>query len=264
MPLRVRLGTRITRICPVLLASAVLACDPASTDDDGPLAVAGFSDDHDDAVESALVTAALPGGPSRAVALPAAGWLELEDSPIVPWCGATLVAPDVVVTAAWCVDGWHPSHLGVGFDALSDRRFAIDEVVIEADPEIAGEEALAALRLREPVRGLVPADLHDEHDGCGLTSVAPLYVVRGDARGRWLWSGCLEGDELEATKAPPNCHGDGGAGAFAEGGALVGVAIGPGSQRDEIGCANGHRIAAVAARPEFFDEALALSQPPTP
>lgn len=257
----VRVRHSIPPFASVLLCATVLACDQAPGDRSGQLDIAGFSDDDDEPETLELVTAALPDAPVRAVALPTAGWLELEDSPIVPWCSATLVAPDVIVTAAWCVDGWHPSHLSVGFDALPDRRFEIDEVVIEDNPAIAREDALAALRLATPVKGLVPADLRDEHDGCGITSVAPLYVLRDDPRGRWLWSSCLAGDELEASALPPNCHGDGGAGAFAEGGALVGVAIGPGAARDELGCTKGHRIAGVAARSEFFDAALALSKP---
>jgi hypothetical protein len=195
---------------------------------------------------------------ARTLQHPASGWIELESSPVLPWCGAVLVAPDVVVTSASCLDGYHHSFMDVGFGAVATRRYGIAEVEIQADVD-PREHALAALRLDEPVQGVQPVELDTARSrACGVQAVSYLFVVRGDAGSRWLWEGCLANGRLVATAGAPNCHGDLGAGAFMADGSLAGITI---DAWTEGGCAPGQILATVADNEAFFDLALDLSRP---
>lgn len=245
---------RVARCASLLiLVTPLLACDVASDDpvNDG----AGVRDDVEtiDAFASAPV----------AIAMPSAGWIELDSSPIVPWCGAVLVAPDVVVTTASCVVGWDKGFLRAGFGAQVEvaPRVAVAEVLVQKDADVP-EHALAALRLAEPVRGIDPvelamAPLHRRM--CGVQSVAYQYVLDGDPSTRWSWQGCVDTDAwLAAQTGAPNCHGDIGAAAFVPSGALLGVVV---DARTDGLCSREERIATVADNEAFFDAALDLSQP---
>lgn len=195
----------------------------------------------------------------REMQLPASAWMDHEDSPIMPWCGAVLVAPDVVVTAARCVEGWDKSYMNLGFGRIQSTVYPIAEIVLQRDIE-PREHALAALRLAEPVRGVDPVELAlPQGQVCNAQSVSFVYVLRGEESSRDVWSGCLNGGELRATAGAPNCHGDMGVGVFLPDGSLAGVAV---DAVSEGGCVPGHRIATVADNEAFFDLALELSQPP--
>jgi hypothetical protein len=144
-----------------------------------------------------------------------AGYLVLDDSPIEPWCGAVLVAPDVAMTSAAC---------GVGFaipNAGADLTIA-HTAVLESDPR------LAAVVLEEPVEGIEPASIAEvDRDLCEIDSVSYRYVYGDDVSDRWVWSGCLaaENDQLVPDDGGPNCHGDSGAPAFTKRGDLVGIVV---------------------------------------
>ena len=188
----------------------------------------------------------------------ASAWIDHADSPIMPWCGAVLVAPDVAVTAARCVEGWDKSWLDVGFGGIDSTVHEIAEIVVQRDVE-PREHALAALRLVEPVTGIEPAELALPHGQvCDVQTISFEYVLRGETSPRALWSGCLSGSDLRATSGRPNCHGDMGFGAFLPDGSLAGVAVDASS---DGGCVEGHRIATVIANEAFFDLALELSSP---
>jgi len=190
---------------------------------------------------------------------PASAWLDHAESPIMPWCGAVLVAPDVAVTAARCVDGWDKSYLDLGFGGIESTVYEIAEIVVQREVE-PREHALAAVRLAQPVRGVDPVELTlPRGEVCDVQSVSYVYVLRGEDSSRGVWSGCLSQGELRATRGSPNCHGDMGVGAFLADGSLAGVAIDAWS---EGGCVPGHRIATVADNEAFFDLALELSRPP--
>lgn len=248
----------------LLVGSAACYAGVEADDDVEPVA---FADDDD---EGRPADAILPAA-RRGAALPGAAWLDRADSPITPWCAAVLVAPDVVVTAARCIDSPSTSHLRVGFGDIATPAYAVAEIVLQddsTDPD--PDHGLAALRLAGPVQDIAPVDLALGREGmCDVSSVANRYVIRGDPSRRWLWHGCLADDALTAEVDPaaepdtdesdaPNCHGDMGAGAFAPDGALLGVAVDAWS---DGGCALGHRLASVAKNAAFFELAMDLSTP---
>jgi hypothetical protein len=213
----------------------------------------------DDAAGELAVAAQVDDPADRTMRHPAAAWLDHEDSPIMPWCGAVLVAPDVAVTAARCVEGWDRSYLGLGFGPTDSTVHEIAEIVVQREVE-PREHALAAVRLVDAVRDVDPVELAlPRAEVCDVQSVSYVYVLRGDHSSRGVWSGCLNANELRATAGTPNCHGDMGVGAFLPDGSLAGVAVDAWS---EGGCVPGHRIATVVDNEGFFDLALELSRPP--
>lgn len=245
---------------PHLLALSLLlvgsaACYAGVEPDDDIEPVAFAADDDDGRPADAILPAA-----RRGAALPGAAWLDRADSPITPWCAAVLVAPDVVVTGARCIDSPSTSHLRVGFGDIATPAYAVAEIVLQddsTDPD--PDHGLAALRLAGPVQDVAPVDLALGRDGlCDVSSVANRYVIRGDAGHRWLWRGCVVDDALEAEVDAPNCHGDMGAGAFTADGALLGIAVDAWS---DGGCALGHRLASVAKNAAFLELAMDLSAP---
>lgn len=245
--------------CRLPVLSLLLACSAAcyvgAEGNEGADPVP-FADDEDDARPADAVIPAA----RRGTALPGAAWLDRADSPITPWCAAVLVAPDVVVTAARCIDSPSTSHLRVGFGDIAAPAYAVAEIVLQDDStDPHPDHGLAALRLAGPVQGVAPVDLTLGREGmCDVSSVANRYVIRGDAGRRWLWRGCVVDDALEAEVDAPNCHGDMGAGAFTADGALLGVAVDAWS---DGGCALGHRLASVAKNAAFFERAMDLSTP---
>jgi len=246
---------RRTLISGLCFACASLACDPGETQEDLPTHVA---------VDGAQSEPA----PPRALPIAAAGWLDHEDSPITPWCGAVLVAPDVAVSAARCIEGWDAGWFTVGFgDTGGKKRYAIDDVLVQDDATDPAH-ALVALQLHTPVTGIDPVELDSElrtRPVCDVFGVAYLHVIRGDAGGRWIWSGCVDQDALQATSGVPNCHGDMGSGAFAaegKGGRLIGIAVDIGTEvTDDFGCAREHRLQSITDNAAFFERALDLSRP---
>lgn len=185
--------------------------------------------------------------------LPFAGWLDATISPIVPWCGVTLVAPDVALTAADCFDENIYGRVNAGFGALeSAAHEVVDVITLHGAPE------LAALVLDPPVRDIEPARSTTATQGCAFESISYTHVVRGTAEShRWSWFGCLapapQGLWLTPKHGEPNCHGELGAGAFDEHGKLVGISVAadPGPE-----CVKALLLAPTA---DVLDEALAAS-----
>lgn len=248
--------TRSPSTC--LLAFALLACD-VDSDDTSPSQPVRDRDEAPDGAAADAEVARVPVAPR----LVTAGWLELADSPIVPWCGAVLIAPDVAVTAARCVAGYDAGFFEVGFGQVSrdETKVAVERVLVQdaEDPE----QALAALQLAEPVRGITPVDLSavDQARICGVQSISYTYALVGETSPRWSWSGCMGVQEdgwLTARNGAPNCHGDMGAGAFLRDGDLVGVVV---DARSDGECVRDEKVATVADNAAFFDAALELSGP---
>lgn len=195
--------------------------------------------------------------------LAAAGWIELADSPIVPWCAAVLIAPDVAITHASCVAAYDAGFLRVGFGEVALAELVdVDAVELQEDAP-APELALAALALAEPVVGVDPVELaftSGRNTICGVRSISYTYVLAGEPSPRWSWSGCVGAREprwIEAHAGAPNCHGDLGAGAFLRDGSLLGVVV---DARSDGECVRDERIATVAANEAFFDRALERSR----
>ncbi|MBC8068995.1 MAG: hypothetical protein IAG13_11735 [Deltaproteobacteria bacterium] len=250
----------ICRASSTVLVSALLACDVAS---DGSSPSQPIADDHEEPSDAEREDAELDTVAPAATELVASGWLELADSPIVPWCGAVLVAPDVAITSARCVLGYDAGFLEVGFGQVgAAKTVGVERMEIQRDVE--PELALAALQLSAPVVGADPAELtHAEPRErlCGIRSISYTYALVGESSPRWSWAGCIDPREpswITAQVGAPNCHGDLGAGAFLPNGALLGVVV---DARSEGGCVLDERIATVSANESFIDAALELSRP---
>lgn len=250
---------RLTLLTLPLVSAMTLACDVESSDDVAPLRETPHTRPNDAAPADEAIDLDDPA--QRSTVLPGAVWIDYTESAITPWCAGVLVAPDVVITAARCIESPSAARFKVGVGDIESKRYDVAEIVLQddsTDPD--PDHALAALRLEIPVRGVEPVDLSmGREDVCDVTSVANLFVVRGDPGGRWLWRGCVEDGELTAQEgSAPNCHGDMGAGAFLQDGALLGIAVDAWS---DGGCAVGHRLAGVADNEKFFDRAMELSTP---
>jgi hypothetical protein len=188
----------------------------------------------------------------------AAGWVEHADGPVVPWCGAVLVAPDVAITTADCA-GSPEAYLSVGFGLVGSRRYGVERIEMQTDAQ-RDDIALAALVLDRPVDGVEPVALgRADRAVCGATSISYEFVLRGEPGERWSWSGCFTPGvraSLAATEGAPNCHGDMGAAVFDEHGALLGITVGAWS---DDGCVENALVATVDESERFFDRALELS-----
>ena len=192
--------------------------------------------------------------------LAASGRIENADSPISPWCDAVLVAPDVAVTMTHCIAGHYEELFTVSFgDPAAPRTANVAKILDDLDPE----DRFTALLLETPVIGIEPATLQaTPARRCGFDSVSHLHAdkrIEGNLASRWIWSGCLDRDELVARNGKPNCHGEEGSGVFADG-QLVGLTVGPGAFEPDVLCTTGVRVATVRDAEAFFDAALQASR----
>ena len=199
-------------------------------------------------------------GLKEAPPLGASGRIENADSPISPWCDAVLIAPDVAVTMTHCIAGHYEELFTVSFgDPAAPRTANVAKILDDLDPE----DRFTALLLETPVVGLEPATLQaTPARRCGFDAVSHLHAdkrIQGNFAGRWIWSGCLDRDELVARNGKPNCHGDEGSGVFVDG-ELVGLTLGPGAFEPDVLCTTGVRIATVRDAEAFFDAALEASR----
>lgn len=290
-----------TRLVAPVLAAAVFATGCAAGDDALDPAQARLVAPDPGGALVAPSMAASAGQPARGQHA-AAGFVAVSGSPILPWCTAVLIAPDVAVTAADCVQGVLEPDLrfGVGpTDAGSSDEDAPGVAVLEVLLHPRAHEAahaLAALRLAKAVDGVEPVMLAEASPaGCGYAAVSHRHHVQGEDGRRWIWRGCLEAT-LETTPeatadgaaAPtlwadagrPNCHGDVGSGIFAADGGetIVGVATAvptelgeaphddsereAGPEPAHTGCVDAVSIATVAANLQFFEGALTQSALP--
>lgn len=226
-------------------------------------------------------SAGLPEDPSQALATqepveaafahPTGGWLEHARSPLVPFCHAVLVAPDVVVTAARCADdGWDELSFGVGQSGSA----SVPVIDVVRHP-LAAEDprhGLIALLLEGPVTGVEPAELtQPDQAPCGVELPTYQIAQRGEEGARRIWTACGVDDEgqrggtLLAMEGYPNCHGDSGAGAFIAGdrdrviGWVTGAGfLGPQHPEHDV-CVTSVELATVEANRDFLDEAIARS-----
>lgn len=101
--------------------------------------------------------AVVGGGPEARY--PAVGYFMTGDSTdflIGPYCGATLIAPNLAVTAGHCVDRAPAHGVALGPDAL---RFAAKEVVVHPyfDTRDRFQHDMALVVLAQPATGIEPA-----------------------------------------------------------------------------------------------------------
>lgn len=208
------------------------------------------------------------------IAHPTGGWLEHERSPLVPFCHAVLIAPDVVVTSARCADdGWDELSFGIGESGGPSVRVvaAMRHPLAAEDPQ----HALIALTLEGPVTGVEPAQLMEASQApCGVELPTYQVALRGEEGARRIWTACGADDEragvLIAMEGYPNCHGDSGAGAFVPGardrviGWVTGAGfLGPQHPEHEV-CVTSVELATVEANRDFLEQARARSRVEAP
>lgn len=231
------------------------------------------------------------GEPGRLPALlpadsqPALGFLSVSNSLVVPWCAAVLVAPNVVVTAAHCVEDLWPSRVSFGLgrvtaDGAEGGMYQVRDFIFHPEHTKRGpwQRNLAALVLEQPVRGITPARLGDEAAPEGrLTSVTYEYALPGQAGARRVWGGQAQGANdpitLVPTEGEPNCHGDVGAGVIDAAGNVLGflssglAEAAPAHHRGGVydgvaGCYQSYKIAAVAQNRPFIDQSINRASAP--
>lgn len=209
--------------------------------------------------------------PQPTIAHPAGGWLEHARSPIVPFCQAVLIAPDVVVSASDCADeGWYELSFGVG----EPSGPSIPIVAATRHPLAAGDpaHALVALVLAHPVSSIAPARLEEPaRTPCGVELPTYRPTIRGEPGARDVWTACPadeaeSGSVLIAREGHPSCHGESGAGAFLSGAPddVIGWVTsagrdGPPHPEHEI-CVTSVGLATVGANRAWLDQALARSR----
>jgi hypothetical protein len=163
------------------------------------------------------------GPTTSAVRDPSAGYLLVRGSAVDPWCGAVLVDPRKVLTAARCVEDLAARSLSVGFGELkSGSIHPVQSIKLPLGYRIDGPafDDIAILELRDPVDDVPPAILSmSAVDSEWVSLVSYPFVIAGRAGDRRVFDGQADraGDEdLSAVfpGAETNCHGEAGAGLF--------------------------------------------------
>lgn len=203
----------------------------------------------------------------------AGGFLEHARSPLVPFCLGVLVARDVVVTSARCVDdGW--SELSFGIGAVGSATIPVDDAMLHPLAQEDAHHALVALVLARPVLSVAPAEgIVPREVPCGVEIPSYEVALRGASALRSVWTACgltQRRDVFIAMDGYPNCHGDSGAGVFdgerMDDGVIGWVTaaghLGPPHPIDDV-CVTDVEIASVADNPEFLAAALSLSRTDT-
>ena len=128
---------------------------------------------------------------------PNVGVLQLQDGgEWFDYCSGTLVRPDVVMTAAHCVDFLDPDHIRVSFDAAPNAgstyyyadHVAIHPAWLAAGPCFGnskhaclepGHEDIALIWLQEDVTGITPAPFADRGYLDSLRLTSQTFTVVG-------------------------------------------------------------------------------------
>lgn len=130
----------------------------------------------------------------------AVGYLAKGDSIATlagPNCGATLIAPDVAITAAHCIKTYPTAAYGFGIGSKEAARI-IPAVAVYSHPDYKAATSadqpryhhdLALLKLAQPVPGAVVADVADATAGQSLTYVGYGRVTNGDVEVRDGYTG---------------------------------------------------------------------------
>ena len=169
-----------------LLAALAVHCSPAA----------------DDATNASRVV----GGQAEGGYAPV-GYLANSDYPAYKtFCGATLVAPTVVVTAAHCVQGYATSSLSVGFGTAGSaptvavaQAHVHPDYVYRAEGDYAPWNDVAVLELAQPVTDRVPATIaRAVTGGCAHRYVGYGRDTTGDSTVR------MPGQALNATRDSPH------------------------------------------------------------
>jgi len=246
------------RVAALVVGSVLFALGGCDVEDDA-LEVSDV-----DRLEHELVPPVALGEPAVFPEAPlvASGRLELLDSPISPYCGAVLVAPDVAVTAASCVAGHYPEAYSVAFGDPSMAELAPRAMVADILTDRDADDPIAVLVLDTPVLAIPAAKLptHRIESSCQASAVSHEYVAKheNDPGARWLVTGCLEGEQLEALDDAPNCHGEQGSGVFVDG-TLVGLTMGMGDTFDGRGCTTALRVARIDGATSTLEDVLAFA-----
>ncbi|HEX3698864.1 MAG TPA: trypsin-like serine protease [Polyangia bacterium] len=201
----------------------------------------------------------------------ALGFVDVYGAIVDPWCSAVLVAPDVVITVARCVENIDAARIrfGVGAvtpDGAEGGMFQVRLVMVNPD-HAQWQHDLAALILARPLTNVTPVAMGIDLDApARLESVAYSYVHRGESGLRTLWSGNAQPSDdsiaVVATEGNPSCQCVTGAGMINEAGQLLGF-VSAGAMRDpndpSASCAASFNLAAVSHNQTFLQQALAAS-----
>ena len=153
----------------------------------------------------------------------AAAYLEVERSPVFPFCNATLLGPRQAVTPRACVASLAPSRIIVHGPKPTDWGGVRTESIRYADDlavlTLAADGARAPVKLTTPSEGT--CDLRVEGYAHGASNSEPK---------RLSWEGCLADSEdgllhVDLMSGTDFCHHSSGASVFL-GNDLVGVVVG--------------------------------------
>jgi V8-like Glu-specific endopeptidase len=203
----------------------------------------------------------------------ALGFIDVSNSVVTPWCGATLVAPRVVLTASRCVANLSPSQIRFGVGGVTPQGaegglFPVMKVVLHPQRAL-WQHDLAALILETPVPNVTPMAMGPALAAAErLESVNYGYVHRGESSTRRLWAGTGQPDADSITVLPtegaPSCQCVTGGGMVNQAGQLMGFISAGNGQAGEsapsgASCASAYRLAAVGQNLTFVDEAITAS-----